>query len=61
MVRRVRKTLMVALSAGDGMLGITGAGRRATTRLLDAEFPRFRQLIPAEHTTSAVVEVAGLI
>jgi DNA polymerase-3 subunit beta len=36
----------LALSAGDGMLGITGGGRRATTRLLDAEFPRFRQLIP---------------
>ena len=36
----------LALSAGDGMLGITGAGRRATTRLLDAEFPRFRQLHP---------------
>jgi len=51
----------LALSAGDGMLGITGGGRRATTRLLDAEFPRFRQLIPAEHTTSAIVEVAGLI
>ena len=49
----------LALSAGDGMLGITGAGRRATTRLLDAEFPRFRQLIPAEHTTSAIVEVAA--
>jgi len=26
----------LALSAGDGMLGITGGGRRATTRLLDA-------------------------
>jgi len=63
----VAKTLVsagrveLALSAGDGMLGVTGAGRRATTRLLDAEFPRFRQLIPAEHTTSAIVEVAGLI
>jgi DNA polymerase-3 subunit beta len=51
----------IALSAGDGMLGITGGGRRATTRLLDAEFPRFRQLIPAEHTTAAIVEVAGLV
>ena len=51
----------LALSAGDGMLGITGAGRRATTRLLDAEFPRFRQLIPAEHTSAAIVEVAGLV
>lgn len=51
----------ISLSAGDGMLGITGAGRRATTRLLDAEFPRFRQLIPAEHTSAAVVGVAGLV
>jgi DNA polymerase III subunit beta len=51
----------LALSAGDGMLGITGGGRRATTRLLDAEFPRFRQLIPAEHTSAAVLEVAGLV
>ena len=41
--------------------GITGAGRRATTRLLDAEFPRFRQLIPAEHTSAAVLEVATLV
>jgi DNA polymerase-3 subunit beta len=51
----------LALSAGDGMLGITGGGRRATTRLLDAEFPRFRQLIPAEHTSAAIVEAAVLV
>jgi DNA polymerase III subunit beta len=54
-------TVQIALSAGDGMLGITGGGRRATTRLLDAEFPRFRQLIPTEHTTAAVIEVAPLV
>ena len=54
-------TVELALSAGDGMLGITGGGRRATTRLLDAEFPRFRQLIPAEHTSAAIVEVAALV
>ncbi len=54
-------TVEIALSAGDGMLGITGGGRRATTRLLDAEFPRFRQLIPAEHTSAAVLEVAPLV
>lgn len=53
--------LEVALSAGDGMVGITGGGRRATTRLLDAEFPRYRQLIPAEHTSVAIVEVATLV
>jgi DNA polymerase-3 subunit beta len=51
----------LALSAGDGMLGITGGGRRATTRLLDAEFPRFRQLIPTEHTSAAVIESAALV
>jgi DNA polymerase III subunit beta len=51
----------LALSAGDGMLGITGGGRRATTRLLDAEFPRFRQLIPTEHTSAAVIEAAPLV
>jgi DNA polymerase-3 subunit beta len=54
-------TVEIALSAGDGMLGITGGGRRATTRLLDAEFPRFRQLIPAEHTSTAVIDVAPLV
>jgi DNA polymerase-3 subunit beta len=54
-------TVEIALSAGDGMLGITGGGRRATTRLLDAEFPRFRQLIPAEHTSAAVIDVAPLV
>ena len=51
----------LALSAGDGMLGITGAGRRATTRLLDAEFPRFRQLIPTDHTSAAVLDAAPLV
>jgi DNA polymerase III subunit beta len=51
----------LALSAGDGMLGITGGGRRATTRLLDAEFPRFRQLIPAEHTSAAILDAAALV
>jgi DNA polymerase-3 subunit beta len=54
-------TVEIALSAGDGMLGMTGNGRRATTRLLDAEFPRFRQLIPTEHTTAAELEVAALV
>ncbi|GEL20612.1 DNA polymerase III subunit beta [Pseudonocardia asaccharolytica] len=54
-------TVEIALSAGDGMLGMTGSGRRATTRLLDAEFPRFRQLIPTEHTTAAELEVAPLV
>ncbi|WP_421843259.1 DNA polymerase III subunit beta [Mycobacterium sp.] len=45
----------------DGLLGISGNGKRSTTRLLDAEFPKFRQLLPAEHSAVATIEVAKLI
>ncbi|KJX75920.1 DNA polymerase III subunit beta [Mycobacterium lepromatosis] len=44
----------------DGLLGISSGGKRSTTRLLDAEFPKFRQLIPAEHTAVATINVAEL-
>src|SRR6201984_1617876 len=44
----------------DGLLGISGSGKRSTTRLLDAEFPKFRQLLPTEHTAVATVGVAEL-
>jgi len=44
----------------EGLLGITGNGKRSTTRLLDAEFPKFRQLLPAEHTAVASIDVAQL-
>jgi DNA polymerase-3 subunit beta len=44
----------------DGLLGIRGNGKRSTTRLLDAEFPKFRQLLPAEHTSVATINVAEL-
>jgi DNA polymerase III subunit beta len=44
----------------DGLLGISGNGKRSTTRLLDAEFPKFRQLLPAEHTSVVTINVAEL-
>jgi DNA polymerase-3 subunit beta len=55
----------LALGAGsavgrEGLLGIRSEGKRSTTRLLDAEFPKFRQLLPAEHTAVATVGVAEL-
>ncbi|MCA1008604.1 DNA polymerase III subunit beta [Rhodococcus hoagii] len=58
--------VQLALGSGasvgtEGMLGIVADGRRTTTRLLDAEFPKFRQLLPAEHTAMATVTVAPLI
>ncbi len=33
-------------SAGDGMIGFEGNGRRTTTRLLGGEFPRYHSLLP---------------
>jgi DNA polymerase-3 subunit beta len=55
----------LALGAGanvgrEGLLGIRSGGKRSTTRLLDAEFPKFRQLLPAEHTAVATIGVAEL-
>lgn len=55
----------LALGAGsavgrEGLLGISSSGKRSTTRLLDAEFPKFRQLLPAQHNAIATVGVAEL-
>src|SRR5689334_1663986 len=44
----------------EGLLGIRSGGKRTTSRLLDAEFPKFRQLLPAEHTAVATIGVAEL-
>ncbi|AOS60855.1 DNA polymerase III subunit beta [Actinoalloteichus hymeniacidonis] len=51
----------LSLASGDGLLGLAGSGRRTTTRLLDADFPKYRQLLPDEHNASAIVEVAPLV
>jgi DNA polymerase-3 subunit beta len=57
----VRLSLGAGSGVGrDGLLGISGDGKRSTTRLLDAEFPKFRQLLPTEHTAVATVGVAEL-
>lgn len=44
----------------DGLLGVRGGSRRSTTRLLDVEFPKYRQLLPAEHTTMVTIGVEDL-
>lgn len=53
--------VQLALAEGDGMLGLSGNGRQTTTRLLDAEFPKYRQLLPTEHSSAAVLEVAPMV
>lgn len=46
---------------GEGMIGFAGPGRRTTTRLLDAEFPRYQSLWPAEFSGAADVPVGPLL
>jgi DNA polymerase-3 subunit beta len=50
--------------AGEGIIGFEGAvddrRRRATTRLLDGEFPKYRSLLPTESAATATVEEAVL-
>ena len=55
----------LALGTGESvgeerLLGISSGGRRSSTRLLDTEFPKYRQLLPTEHTAVATIGVAEL-
>jgi DNA polymerase-3 subunit beta len=45
---------------GEGLLGLSGGTRRATTRLLDGEFPKYRSLLPESSTATASVDAAVL-
>ena len=47
--------------AGEGMIGFAGPGRRSTTRLLDAEFPKYRSLFPSEWSATADIPVPALL
>lgn len=51
----------ISLASGDGLLGLSGTTRRNTTRLLDAEFPKYRQLLPSETAATAIIDVAPLV
>jgi DNA polymerase III subunit beta len=51
----------LSLAANDGLLGLSATARRTTTRLLDADFPKYRQLLPTEHTAAAIIEVDALV
>jgi DNA polymerase-3 subunit beta len=54
-------TVDLALAPGDGLIGLSGSGRRTTSRLLDTEFPRYRQLLPSEQSATATIDVAPLV
>ncbi len=56
--------LTLALStagAGEGIIGFAAATRRTTTRLLDAQFPPYRSLLPDSFAVAAEVSVAALV
>jgi DNA polymerase-3 subunit beta len=57
----------VHLSLGSGplqekerLVGISGERKRSTTALIDAEFPKYRQLLPTEHNAVATMGVGEL-
>ncbi|MBI8999811.1 DNA polymerase III subunit beta [Corynebacterium sp. CCM 9185] len=45
----------------EGLFGVHADARRTTTRLLDAQFPNFRPLLPKTHKALASVEISPLI
>jgi DNA polymerase-3 subunit beta len=54
-------TLALATTGtGEGMLGLSGAARRTTTRLLDGEFPKYRSLLPDSASATAQIDTAAL-
>ena len=57
--------ISIAVGAGEsigkeGILGLEMHQRHMTTRLLDAEFPKFRPLLPQHHKALASVEIDPL-
>ncbi len=57
----------VHLALGDGsaaeshrILGLRSGSRRSTYRLLDTEFPKYRQLLPVEYSAMATLAVGDL-
>jgi DNA polymerase III subunit beta len=44
-------------SSGEGILGLSGKDRQTTTRLLDAEFVKYRAIMPTESAAHALLPV----
>lgn len=45
----------------EGLFGVHADTRQTTTRMLDADFPNFRPLLPKTHTSIASVEITPLL
>lgn len=56
------KTISLAFAAGnEGLFGLAGTDRQTTSRILAADFPPYRTLLPNESTTVAQVKTSELI
>src|SRR5690606_40976468 len=53
-------TVQIGLAGGDGLLGLSGGGTFTTTGLIDAEFPPYRQLLPSDYSSRAILHVPAL-
>ncbi len=51
---------LAADDRGDRSLGVMGDNRKFTTRLLDGQFPKFRDLLPSEFSSSVRANVSDL-
>ena len=55
-------TLALAGTDQDSLIGLSGAGRKTTSRLIDGEWvPNYERLFPADPTTVARVEMSALM
>jgi DNA polymerase-3 subunit beta len=45
---------------GEGLVGLSGAQRSTTSRLLDGEFPKYRSLLPDSFSATATIDSAML-
>ncbi|MEN9741647.1 MAG: polymerase subunit beta [Actinomycetota bacterium] len=48
-------------ASNEGLFGIAGNGRQTTSRILAADFPPYRTLLPTESTSVAQVKTSDLI
>ena len=56
------KTVSLAFAAGnEGLFGVSGDNRQTTSRVLAADFPPYRTLLPNESTTIAQVKTSEII
>jgi DNA polymerase-3 subunit beta len=56
------ESISLAFATGnEGLIGIEGSGRQTTSRLLAADFPKYKTLLPTESTTVAQISTSALV